>query len=168
MNDNTGAPLCGVTHTDPQHENEIRARLPSEDAAVDAAVQAATDPYRGYPYLRWPVPVTGRFLRACRVVWGLDVPQLVELCAAGANSPRDFDRQWNRRLTQAALDEVERLLKDQGQSLEQWEKDWRLRMLTLSVEVKGGKYIYVEPESIAKTVRKMSSSPRGAKTGVWN
>ena len=37
MNDNTGAPLCGVTHTDSQHEDEIRARLPSEDAAVDAA-----------------------------------------------------------------------------------------------------------------------------------
>lgn len=37
MNEITGAPLCGVTHIDKQHEEEIRARLPSEDAAVDAA-----------------------------------------------------------------------------------------------------------------------------------
>ncbi len=32
-----GAPVCGVTHVDKQHEDEIRARLPGEDEAVDAA-----------------------------------------------------------------------------------------------------------------------------------
>lgn len=37
MNDSAGTPLCGVTHTDPRHEDEVRAWLPSEDASVDAA-----------------------------------------------------------------------------------------------------------------------------------
>ncbi len=136
--------------------------------AVQAAIDAATDPFRPYPYLRWPVPLCGRFLRACRVVWGLDVPNLIETCSAGATSARDFDRQWNRRLTQAALDEVERLLRDQGQTLEQWEQDWRKRMLALQTEVRGGKYVYVEPDTIEKTARKAGGRSGSPKTGVWN
>ena len=135
---------------------------------IDAAIQAATDPFRSYPYMRWPVPVTGRFLRACRVAWGIDVPQVVEASVAGANSPRDFDRQWNRAITQAAFNEVERLLKDQGQTLEQWEQAWRLRMLTLQTEVRGGKYVYIEPSNIQSTVRRMSPGRANQKTGVWN
>ncbi|MCL2000493.1 MAG: DUF1570 domain-containing protein [Planctomycetes bacterium] len=121
--------------------------------AVRAAIDAAIDPYRPYPYLRWPVPVTGRFLRASRVVWGLDVPALVDICAAGAREPRDFDRQWNRRLTQAALSEVEKLLRDHGESLEQWEAGWKKRMLTLYAEVRGGTYQYVEPKGIGQYKR---------------
>ncbi len=138
--------------------------------AVAEAIRAATDPYQPYPYMRWPVPLTGRFLRACRVAWGLDVPSLVQYCAQGANSPRDFDRQWNRKLTQAALEEVEKLLRDQGQTLEEWEADWQRRMLALNAEVRKGRYVYVEPANIASTTRKMSSgaaSGRG-KTGVWD
>ena len=113
--------------------------------SVRAAIDAAIDPNRPYPYMRWPVPVAGRFMRACRVVWGLDVPSLIETCATGAREPRDFDRQWNRRLTQAALAEVERLLRDQGSTLEEWEEGWRKRMLALYAEVRGGRYQYVEP-----------------------
>ena len=116
--------------------------------AVRAAIDAAIDPHNPYPYLRWPVPVTGRFLRACRVVWGLDVPQLVDTCATNAREPRDFDRQWNRRITQAALAEVEKLLRDNGESLEQWEAGWRKRMIALHAEVRGGRYQYVEPAGV--------------------
>ena len=116
--------------------------------AIRDAIDAAIDPHRPYPYMRWPVPVAGRFMRACRAVWGLDVPSLIETCAAGAREQRDFDRQWNRRLTQAALAEVERLLRDNGESLEEWEKNWRKRMLTLYAQVKGGKYEYVEPMGV--------------------
>ncbi|NLI54972.1 MAG: winged helix-turn-helix transcriptional regulator [Clostridiales bacterium] len=32
-----GTPICGESHIDKQHEDEIRARLPGEDEAVDAA-----------------------------------------------------------------------------------------------------------------------------------
>lgn len=116
--------------------------------AVRQAIDAAIDPYRPYPYMRWPVPVSGRLMRACRVAWGLDVPSLVETCAKGAREPRDFDRQWNRRLTQAALMEVEKLLHDQGESLEQWEQGWKKRMLSLHAQVQGGQYIYTEPDGI--------------------
>ncbi len=125
--------------------------------AVQAAIDAAIDPNRPYPYLRWPVPVVGRFLRACRVVWGLDVPELIEICSQNAREPRDFDRQWNRRLTQAALSEVEKLLRDQGQSLEQWEDGWKKRMLALHAEVRGGTYRYVEPASLKSICRERRS-----------
>ena len=128
--------------------------------AVRAAIDAAIDPYLPYPHLRWPVPVIGRFLRACRVVWGLDVPSLVEVSAAGAREPRDFDRQWNRRLTQAALAEVERLLRDNGETLEQWEAGWKKRMLALYAEVRGGTYQYVEPAGIGR-------GAFGGKAGAW-
>jgi hypothetical protein len=121
--------------------------------AVREAIDAAIDPNSPYPYMRWPVPVMGRFMRACRVVWGLDVPALVETCAASAREPRDFDRQWNRRLTQAALAEVERLLRDQGETLEEWEKGWKKRMLALNAEVRGGRYVYVEPHGVASARR---------------
>jgi hypothetical protein len=130
--------------------------------AVRAAIDAAIDPLRSYPYLRWPVPVAGRLLRACRAVWGLDVPSLVDICAAGAREPRDFDRQWNRRLTQAALSEVEKLLHDNGETLEQWEAGWKKRMLTLYAEVRGGGYRYVEPPGIRK-----AASAAGRKPGAW-
>ncbi|MDR1745252.1 MAG: hypothetical protein LBS30_05815 [Planctomycetota bacterium] len=113
--------------------------------AVREAMDAAIDPSRPYPYMRWPVPVTGRFMRACKAAWGLDVPALVETCLTGARESRDFDRQWNRRLTQAALAEVERLLRDNGETLEQWEEGWKKRMLALNAEVRGGRYVYVEP-----------------------
>ncbi len=116
--------------------------------AVRAAVDAAIDTARPYPYMRWPVPVVGRLMRACRAVWGLDVPALLTTCARGAREQRDFDRQWNRRLTQAATAEVERLLADNGESLEQWEKGWRKRMLTLHAQVRGGEYKYVEPKGV--------------------
>jgi hypothetical protein len=128
--------------------------------AVRAAIDAAIDPYLTYPHLRWPVPLIGRFLRACRVAWGLDVPSLVEVCAAGAREPRDFDRQWNRRLTQAALAEVERLLRDNGETLERWEADWKKRMLALYAEVRGGTYQYVEPARIGR-------GAFGGKAGAW-
>ncbi|MDR1518601.1 MAG: hypothetical protein LBU23_00445 [Planctomycetota bacterium] len=130
--------------------------------AVRAAIDAAIDPLRPYPYLRWPVPVAGRLLRACRAVWGLDVPSLVDICAAGAREPRDFDRQWNRRLTQAALSEVEKLLQDNGETLEQWEVGWKKRMLTLYAEVRGGGYRYIEPPGIRK-----AASASGRKPGAW-
>lgn len=129
---------------------------------VRAAIDAAIDPYRPYPYLRWPVPVTGRFLRACRVAWGLDVPSLVDVCAAGAREPRDFDRQWNRRLTQAALAEVEKLLRDQGQTLEQWEEGWKKRMLALNAQVRGGQYVYVEPSGVKQYKRAGKANAVGA------
>lgn len=116
--------------------------------AVREAMDAAIDPYRPYPYMRWPVPVTGRFMRACKAAWGLDVPVLVETCLAGARESRDFDRQWNRRLTQAALAEVERLLRDNGETLAQWEEGWKKRMLALNAEVRGGRYVYVEPRGV--------------------
>jgi hypothetical protein len=116
--------------------------------AVRAAVDSAIDTSRPYPYLRWPVPVMGRFLRACRSVWGLDVPALVEACMRGAREQRDFDRQWNRRLTQAALAELERLLADHGETLEEWEKGWRKRMLALHTQVRGGRYVYEEPKGV--------------------
>ncbi|MDR3211760.1 MAG: hypothetical protein LBU79_07580, partial [Planctomycetota bacterium] len=133
---------------------------------VNAAIQAATDPARPYPYLRWPVPVVGRLLRACRVAWGLDVPATIAECATGAGEPRDFDRRWNRKLTQVALEEVERLLRDQGLSLEEWELNWRLRMLTLGTEVRGGKYVYTEPDSISRAANRASRG--NPKTGIWN
>ncbi|MCD8350202.1 MAG: hypothetical protein LUC93_06285 [Planctomycetaceae bacterium] len=134
----------------------IREQKELEKAGPDAvrqAIDAAIDPHRPYPYMRWPVPVMGRFMRACRVVWGLDVPALVETCASGAREPRDFDRQWNRRVTQAALAEVERLLRDQGESLEEWEVKWKKRMLALHAEVRGGRYVYVEPQGVASAQR---------------
>ncbi len=121
--------------------------------AVRSAIDAAIDPNRPYPYMRWPVPVTGRFLRACRAVWGMDVQALLNTCMQGAREPRDFDRQWNRRLTQAALAEVERLLKDQGNTLEEWEEGWRKRMLALYAEVRGGNYLYVEPMGVESARR---------------
>ena len=37
MNDTLPTPLCGESHIDPQHEEQIRARLPSEDEAADVA-----------------------------------------------------------------------------------------------------------------------------------
>jgi len=37
MNDSVPTPLCGESHIDPQHEEQIRARLPSEDEAADIA-----------------------------------------------------------------------------------------------------------------------------------
>ena len=37
MKDSPVMPLCGETHIDQQHEAEVRARVPSEDEAVDAA-----------------------------------------------------------------------------------------------------------------------------------
>ncbi len=37
MNDIIGTPICGETHIDKQHEEEVRAHLPSEDEAADAA-----------------------------------------------------------------------------------------------------------------------------------
>ncbi|MDR3077764.1 MAG: DUF1570 domain-containing protein [Planctomycetota bacterium] len=129
--------------------------------ATRAAMDAAIDPYRSHPYLRWPVPVVGRLLRACRVAWGLDIPALVEVSAAGAREPRDFDRQWNRRLTQAALSELEKLLQDNGETLDQWEAGWRKRMLTLQAEVGGGHYRYVEPAS-ARRPRASRDHPPGA------
>ncbi len=131
--------------------------------AVRQAIDAAIDPYRAYPYMRWPVPVVGRFMRACRAVWGLDVPSLVETCAAGAREPRDFDRQWNRRLTQAALAEVERLLRDQGETLEEWERGWKKRMLALNAEVRGGRYVYVEPQGVASARRSYFGQGGGGK-----
>jgi Protein of unknown function (DUF1570). len=134
--------------------------------AVRAAMDAAIDPLRQFPYMRWPVPVTGRFLRACRVVWGLDVPNLVDLCATGANEPRDFDRQWNRRITQAALAEVEKLLMDQGESLEEWESGWKKRMLALQAQVRGGSYVYTEPMTI-QSVNVPSVVSRSTYPGVW-
>ncbi len=143
-------------------EREQREIERAGPEAVRAAIDAAIDPYRSYPYLRWPVPVTGRFLRACRVVWGLDVPALVDTCAAGAREPRDFDRQWNRRITQAALAEVEKLLRDQGATLEQWEEGWKKRMLTLQAEVRGGTYQYVEPKGV-----KQYSRPASRPVGAW-
>ncbi len=132
--------------------------------AVRAAIDAAIDPNRTFPYMRWPVPVTGRFLRACRVVWGLDVPNLVDTCATGAREPRDFDRQWNRRLTQAALAEVEKLLMDQGESLEQWEQGWQKRMLALHAQVRGGTYVYVEPATIQSCATGSRATPL---PGAW-
>ena len=130
--------------------------------AVRAAVDAAIDPSNPYPYLRWPVPVSGRLMRACRVVWGLDVPQLIDVCATNAREPRDFDRQWNRRLTQAALAEVEKLLRDHGESLEQWEVGWKKRMLALHAEVRGGQYQYVEPAGIQSARASVSRRSVGA------
>lgn len=121
--------------------------------AVRTAIDAAIDPVRPYPYMRWPVPVTGRFMRACKAAWGLDVPALIETCLAGAREQRDFDRQWNRRLTLAALAEVERLLKDNGETLEEWEEGWRKRMLALNAEVRGGRYVYTEPRGVASARR---------------
>lgn len=138
--------------------------------SVRAAIDAAIDPNRPYPYMRWPVPVTGRFMRACRSVWGLDVPTLIETCATGAREPRDFDRQWNRRLTQAALAEVERLLQDNGETLEQWEQGWRKRMLALYADVRGGRYQYVEPMNVKQFAGRGGNgaaySSRSA-PGVW-
>lgn len=116
--------------------------------AVRQAIDAAIDRTRPYPYMRWPVPVVSRFMRACEVAWGVDVPALTRTCIQGAREARDFDRQWNRRLTQAALAEVERLLRDNGETLEQWEQGWRKRMLALNAEVRGGKYYYVEPMNL--------------------
>ncbi|MDR0361610.1 MAG: hypothetical protein LBJ46_02835 [Planctomycetota bacterium] len=132
--------------------------------AVRQAIVAATDPTRPYPYLKWPVPLTGRFLRACRVAWGLDVPAVVEMAATGAQEPRDFDRQWNRAITRAALAEFEKLLADQGQTLEEWEQGWRRRMLTLHTEVKGGAYQYVEPDGVRKA---RSMARPDVRQGVW-
>ncbi len=129
--------------------------------AVRTAVDAAIDTSRPYPSMRWPVPVVGRFMRACRAVWGLDVPALVDACARGAREQRDFDRQWNRRLTQAALAEVERLLADNGETLEEWEKGWRKRMVALYAQVRGGQYAYEEP----KGVRDAASSAGGSLIG---
>ena len=123
--------------------------------AVRDAIDAAIDPDRPYPYMRWPVPVVGRFMRACKVAWGLDVPALTETCLKKAREPKDFDRQWNRRMTQAALAEVERLLKDNGESLEKWEKGWKQRMLALQTEVRGGRYVYVEPEGVRSAAQKI-------------
>ena len=140
-----------------QHELER-----SGPGTVRAAIDAAIDPNRTYPYLRWPVPITGRFLRACRVVWGLDVPSLIDVCATGAREPRDFDRQWNRRLTLAALAEVEKLLQDQGETLKQWEAGWKKRMLALQAEVRGGHYVYVEPQGIRQYKQQSSARPIGA------
>jgi hypothetical protein len=37
MNVISGTPICGETHIDKQHEDEVRAHLPSEDEAADAA-----------------------------------------------------------------------------------------------------------------------------------
>jgi len=37
MKEMIATPICGETHIDQQHEEAIRAHLPSEDAAVDAA-----------------------------------------------------------------------------------------------------------------------------------
>jgi hypothetical protein len=116
--------------------------------AVRAALDAAIDPLLPFPHLRWPVPVAGRLLRACRVVWGLDVPALIEIAAAGAREARDFDRQWNRRLAQAALAELEKLLRDHGESLEQWEAGWKKRMLALGAEVGGDDYRPVRPTGL--------------------
>ena len=130
--------------------------------AVRAAMDAAIDPGRPHPYLRWPVPLAGRLLRACRVVWGLDVPALVEISAAGAGEPRDFDRQWNRRLTQAALAELEKLLRDNGETLEQWEAGWKKRMLALRAEVAGGHYRYVEPAGVRR-----ARTSRDRLPGAW-
>ena len=37
MKELNATPICGESHIDQQHEEEIRAHLPVEDAAVDAA-----------------------------------------------------------------------------------------------------------------------------------
>lgn len=37
MEELIATPLCGENHIDPQHEEQIRARLPSESEAADAA-----------------------------------------------------------------------------------------------------------------------------------
>jgi len=37
MEEPVATPLCGETHIDPQHEEQIRARLPSESEAADVA-----------------------------------------------------------------------------------------------------------------------------------
>lgn len=37
MKEQNATPICGESHIDQQHEDEIRARLPGEDEAVDAA-----------------------------------------------------------------------------------------------------------------------------------
>ena len=37
MKELNATPICGESHIDQQHEDEIRARLPGEDEAVDAA-----------------------------------------------------------------------------------------------------------------------------------
>lgn len=37
MKEQNTTPICGESHIDKQHEEEIRARLPGEDEAVDAA-----------------------------------------------------------------------------------------------------------------------------------
>ena len=37
MKDNSATPICGESHIDQQHEEEIRSHLPCEDEAVDAA-----------------------------------------------------------------------------------------------------------------------------------
>ncbi|MCC8110031.1 MAG: hypothetical protein LIQ30_13525 [Planctomycetes bacterium] len=138
--------------------------------AVRQAIDAAIDPDRPYPYMRWPVPVAGRLMRACRVAWGVDVPATIDKCARGcargAREPRDFDRQWNRRLTQAALAEVERLLHDNGESLEEWEEGWKKRMLALYTEVRGGQYQYVEPKGVRYAERNfLDESTRGVRGG---
>lgn len=135
-------------------------------AAIREATMAATDPNLLVPSLRWPVPLTGRLLRACRIVWGMDLRALVEMSAKGAKEPRDFDRQWNRRITQTALSEFEKLLRDQGQTLEQWETEWRLRMLTLYGEVEG-----FPPSKGTKGVNSekkvAKKNPREVREGAW-
>ncbi|MDR1612645.1 MAG: hypothetical protein LBT97_07660 [Planctomycetota bacterium] len=145
-----------------REEKEVERAGPE---AVRQAILSATDPTRPYPYLKWPVPLSGRFLRACRVAWGLDVPAVVEMAAAGAREPRDFDRQWNRAVTRAALNEFEKLLRDQGQTLEEWEQGWRKRMLALRAEVKGGSYRYVEPGDVRKARARLSR--QDVRQGVW-
>lgn len=145
----------------------VREQRELERAGPDAvrrAVAAATDPARSHPYLRWPVPLAGRLLRASSVAWGLDVPSTIEVCVVGAREPRDFERQWNRAITRAALEEMERLFRDQGQTLEEWEQGWRLRMLTLYAEVRGGAYKYEE----AGGAKRKGGARGKAKTGVWN
>ena len=68
--------------------------------------------------------------------------------------------QKDGRLTQAALAEVEKLLRDNGESLEQWEASWKKRMLALHAEVRGGTYRYVEPARIKR------GAP-GGEAGTW-
>ena len=80
-------------------------------------------------------------MRASRMLWGEDPDAFVAWAAEGARTPRDFDRRWNRRLTERVLAEFERLLRDHGITLEEYELAWHSRMLVLADEVlpKGGR-----------------------------
>jgi hypothetical protein len=74
-------------------------------------------------------------LRASRELWGDNPDALVEWASRDVRSPRDFDRRWNRRLTERALAEFEKLLRDHGVTLEEYEAAWHSRMLALADEM---------------------------------